>query len=161
MPDASAPTSWTRSKCAGYVDAQKQFSANDRDKDGMMKYASHMIPTSAGHDALVPLVPQGLADATWDGQKRPVKPYHGYYFRILDAQGPHATGGTHSYRVKDRLLGGFGLVAWPAQYGVTGVLTFMVNQDGVVYEKDIMPPPAGAPLPITRYDPDPSWRPVN
>ena len=142
--------------CAGFVDAQKKYAAEDHDKDGVLKYATHMTAGANGLD-----VPSGLVDATWEGQKPSTKPYHGYYFRILDRQGPHAPGGAHNYLVKNKLMGGFGLVAWPAQYGVTGIYTFMVNQDGVIYQKDIVSPPGGALVPITRYDPDPSWMPVD
>ena len=150
--------------CAGYVEAQQKYASEDREKGGMWKYASHMIAADGEglyrEGASDSLVPRGLADATWDGQKRPTKPYHGYFFRILDRQGPDAPGGAHNYVVKGQLMGGFGLVAWPAQYGVTGVYTFIVNQDGVIYQKDIAPPQGGASLPITRFDPDPSWKPV-
>jgi hypothetical protein len=153
--------------CAGYVDAQRTYASEDRDKDGVLKYASHMMSSADHRDGLYwqgtddPLVPQGLVDATWDGQKKGTEPYHGYFFRILDGQGPHAPGGSHTYLVKNKLMGGFGLVAWPAQYGVTGIHTFIVNKDGVIYQKDIAPLSGGAPLPITLYDPDPSWRPVD
>ena len=152
----------------GYVEAQLKYAAEDRDKDGMLEYAPRLISSPGHHDGLYwegesePLVPEGFAHATWDGvQKGQAKPYHGYYFRILKAQGPDAPGGTHNYFVKDKLIGGFGLVAWPAQYGVTGIHTFIVNQDGVVYEKDIAPVAGKAPLPITRFDPDHSWRQVD
>jgi hypothetical protein len=112
--------------------------------------------------ATEPLVPEGLAHAAWDGvRKGQAKPYHGYYFRVLDGQGSNAPGGTHNYFVKGKLIGGFGLVAWPAEYGVTGIHTFIVNQDGVVYQKDIAPVLGKPPLPITRYDPDSSWEPVD
>lgn len=149
--------------CSGYVEAQRKYASENHDQDGESIYAAHMMGTSDGHDGLYskdasgPLVPLGLAEATWDGANKATNPYHGYYFRILDAQGPHAPGGAHNYVVKGKLIGGFGLVAWPAQYGVTGINTFIVNQDGVIYQKDIAPPPGGAPFPITRYDPDPSW----
>ena len=63
--------------------------------------------------------------------------------------------------MKNKLMGGFGLVAWPAQYGVTGILTFIVNQDGEIYQKDIAPVPGAAAVPITRYDPDPTWKPAD
>jgi len=101
------------------------------------------------------LVPREFAAAILDGAGKGAKPYHGYFFRILYGQGSHARGGAHNFMVKNRLLGGFGLVAWPAEYGVTGIHTFMVNQDGVVYQKDIAPAPGAAP--VTRFDPDPSW----
>jgi hypothetical protein len=147
--------------CAGYVEAQQKYASEDRGKDGVSQYASHMMGAADGRGGLGPLVPKGLAAATWDGQKNALTPYHGYFFRILDGQGPHAPGGAHNYRVKDKLMGGFGLVAWPAQYGVTGVLTFMVNQDGEIYQKDIAPVPGAAAIPLTRYDPDPTWKPIN
>jgi Protein of unknown function (DUF2950) len=143
---------------AGYVEAQKKYAEEARSNNGMFHYAPHMASANGG---LVPLVPQALAEATWDGPQKPSKPYHGYYFRILDAQGPNAPGGAHNFRVRNTLMGGFGLVAWPAQYGVTGILTFIVNQDGEIYQKDIPPASNGAPIPITQYDPDPSWKPVN
>jgi len=137
------------SVCLTYVQAQKQYAVEDHDKDGMPKYASRLV------DGL----PEGFADAVWDGQKKGTKPYHGYFFRILDGQGPNAPGGAHSYLLKDRLIGGFGLVAWPAQYGVTGIQTFIVNQAGVIYQKDMAPPAKAKTVapPVTRYDPDPSW----
>jgi len=149
--------------CSGYVDAQRKYASEDRDKDGVLEYAPHMMSTGGGVDGLYsegagePFVPRGLAEATWDGQKKATKPYHGYFFRILDGQGPNAPGGAHSYRAKNKLMGGFGLVAWPAEYGVSGINTFVVNQDGVIYRKDIVPPPGGAAPPLTRFDPDPSW----
>lgn len=143
--------------CTGYVEAQRTYASVDRDKDGVLKYASHMMNGLYWEGEGEPLVPRALAEATWDGEKKPVKPYHGYYFRILEGQGPHAPGGAHTYVVKKKLIGGFGLVAWPAQYGVTGIRTFIVNQAGVIYQKDIAPPSTAAPIPITVYDPDPSW----
>jgi hypothetical protein len=150
--------------CSGYVDAQRRYASEDRDKDGLLEYAPRMMASAGKRDGLYwgdgedSLVPLGLAKATFDAGNPGVKPYHGYYFRILDGQGPNASGGAHNYMVKGKLIGGFGLVAWPAQYGVTGIHTFIVNQEGVIYQKDIAPLAAGTPAPaITRYDPDPSW----
>jgi len=160
--------------CAGYVEAQRTYASEDRNKEGVLQYASHVMSTANRNDGLYspsssqPLVPRAFAEATWEGDKKPLKPYHGYYFRILDGQGPNAPGGAHSYMAKNKLIGGFGLVAWPAEYGVTGIHTFIVNQDGVIYQKDIPPihvhyPPTEATIqpPITRYDPDASWTPVD
>jgi len=147
--------------CVGYVAAQQKYASEARDKDGMLEYASHLVNTEGGlfrQDD--PDMPEGLADALWDGQKHGTKAFHGYFFRILDGQGPSARGGAHSYLVKGRLMGGFGLVAWPARYGASGIQTFIVNQEGVVYQKDIAPAANSVATPITRYDPDPSWRPV-
>ena len=150
--------------CHGYVEAQMKYASEDRDKDGMLKYAPRLMSTPGHHDGLYwqgesePLISEGLARAAWDGvRKGQAKPYHGYYFRVLEGQGPDAPGGAHNYFVKDKLIGGFGLVAWPAEYGVTGIHTFIVNQNGVVYQKDIAPVPGKPPLPITRFDPDRSW----
>jgi hypothetical protein len=153
--------------CHGYVEAQVKFASEDHDKDGMLKYATHLMSSPGQHDGLYwegasePLVPVGLAHAAWDGvRKGQAKPYHGYYFRILDGQGSNATEGAHNYLVKDKLIGGFGLIAWPAEYGVTGIHTFIVNQDDVVFQKNIAPVPGKARAPITRFDPDHSWKPV-
>jgi hypothetical protein len=85
-------------------------------------------------------------------------PFHGYYFKILTAQGPAASGGARNYIVKGVMSGGFALVAWPAQYDVTGVMTFIVNQDGVVHEKDLGPGTDAAARKMTTYNPDSSWR---
>ncbi|HTS62566.1 MAG TPA: DUF2950 domain-containing protein [Candidatus Acidoferrales bacterium] len=154
--------------CRGYVEAQTKYAAESRAGDGLPQYASRLMSTPGARDGLYwhgseeALIPEGLARAGWDGLRAgEAKPYHGYYFRILDGQGPDANGGAHNYLVKDKMIGGFGLVAWPAEYGVTGIHTFIVNQDGVVYEKD-REPAAGKPAPaITRFDPDRSWTPVD
>jgi hypothetical protein len=151
--------------CAGYVDAQKKFAETEHNPDHMTEFAARMKSDPGQHNGLYtegdaqPLIPAGLAAAAREGQQAP-RPYHGYYFRILQGQGPSAPGGTHSWMAKGRLIGGFGLVAWPAQYGVTGIHTFIVDQDGIIYEKDIEPSPNAAFPGVTRYDPDKSWRPV-
>jgi Protein of unknown function (DUF2950) len=154
--------------CHGYVEAQVKYASEYREKDGMLQYASRLMSAPSRHDGLYwkgasePLIPEGMANAVPGGAGRPpAKPYHGYYFRILEGQGANAPGGAHNYFAKGKLIGGFGLVAWPAQYGVTGVYTFIVNQQGVVYEKDIAPVPGKPQVPITRFDPDPSWEPVD
>ncbi len=164
----SAPTSSTPSRvCHGYVEAQLKYASEDRDKDGLLKHAPRLMSTPGRHDGLCwegasdPLVPEGLARAAWDGgRKGRARPYHGYYFQVLEGQGSHASGGAHNYFIKDQLIGGFGLVAWPAAYGVTGIHTFIVNQEGVVHQKDVAPVPVKPSLPMKRYDPDHSWEPV-
>jgi hypothetical protein len=141
--------------CKGYVEAQQKY-AEDHGKNGMPKYAARLTSTPGQHDGLYsegagePLIPEGLAQAG-------SKPYHGYYFRILDEQGPNAPGGAHAYRVGGKLMGGFGLVAWPAEYGVSGIHTFIVNHNSTVFEKDLEPADGKAPAPLTRFDPDGSW----
>ena len=153
--------------CYGYVEAQMKYASEDHDKAGVLQYAARLMSTAGRHDGLYwegggePLVTEGLAKAAWDGaQNGQAKPYHGYYFRVLNEQGPNAPGGAHNYSVKGKLIGGFGLVAWPSEYDVTGIHTFIVNQDGVVYQKDIAPVPGKPAMPITRFDPDSTWEPV-
>lgn len=153
--------------CHGYVEAQRKYAAEDRDNDGLLEYANRLMSTPGHQDGLYwerasePLIPAGMAHAWWQGlQKGQAKPYHGYYFRILAAQGPDAPGGAHNYLAKGKLLGGFALVAWPAEYGVTGIHTFIVNQNDMVYEKDMSPVPGQATPAIRLYDPDHSWQPV-
>ncbi len=87
-------------------------------------------------------------------------PYHGYHYRILKAQGPHAKGGARDYLVRDMMHGGFGMVAWPAEYGASGVKTFLVNQQGVIYEKDLGPHTAEHAAAIHTFNPDSTWKPV-
>jgi hypothetical protein len=84
-------------------------------------------------------------------------PYYGYYFRILTAQGPNAAGGAYDYVVNDQMIGGFGLIAYPAEHGSTGVMSFIVNHDGVVFSKDLGADTASLAAEITRFDPDSSW----
>ena len=87
-------------------------------------------------------------------------PYHGYYYRVLEGQGPQAPGGAYAYVANGRMIGGFALIAFPAQYGVSGVTTFMVNHDGMVYEKDLGPRTAALARQVTVFDPDPTWQKV-
>ena len=132
--------------CAGYVSAQQVYAAKKRSPAGTAEFAESVATSQ---------MPQELADAAGD---KPTRPYHGYYFRALKQQGTHAPGGQHPYMVGKAVIGGFALVAWPATYGVTGIHTFIVSQDGVIYEKDRGARPAA---PVTSYDPDPSWSPVD
>ena len=86
------------------------------------------------------------------------KPYHGYYFKILTQQGPHAAGGKYSYIINGRMIAGFALVAWPAQWGNSGIMTFIVNQQGEVHEKNLGPNTAKIAAAMTTYEPDPAWK---
>jgi hypothetical protein len=129
--------------CAGFVEAEHTHA---------QRTATHEYAATLA--ALEPDVPKDFAAASGAA----AKPYHGYFFAVLKSQGASSPGGRHDYVVKNSMMGGFALVAWPAQYGVSGVHTFIVNQDGVVYEKDLGPH-VGAP--VTSYNPDQSWRTVN
>jgi hypothetical protein len=153
--------------CEGFVDAQREYAAKSRDGQPAGIYASRLISTPGKHDGLYwetkpgekasPVGP-GLAAATAEGyQVGTQSPYHGYYFRMLKEQGPNASGGAMRYEVGGRLQNGYALIAYPAEYRVSGVMTFIVNQDGVVFQKDLGADTAKLAAAITAFDPDPSW----
>ena len=85
-------------------------------------------------------------------------PYHGYYYKMLTGQGPNAPGGAYDYVVRGKMIGGFAMVAYPAQYGSSGIMTFIVNHDGVVYEKDFGPNTAAMAQSMTKFNPDKTWK---
>lgn len=145
-----------------YVDAQREYAAQDRNGDGVLEYAQRVLSTAGRHDGLFWPTAAGEAPS-------PAGPlldtadlkdgYHGYKFRILKAQGPAARGGARSYVNRDgRMTNGFALVAWPARYGETGVMTFIVNHDGVAYQKNLGPGTATAAAAMARFDPDATWK---
>jgi hypothetical protein len=150
--------------CRGYVEAQLEYAAEDRDRDGILEYAQ-IIASSAGKeeglyadDSNHNMVTKAFAAATGNGKS---EPYHGYYFRVLKSQGAAANGGALDYVVKGDMIGGFALVAWPAEYGVSGVQTFIVNHEGIVYGKDLGMNTAAIAHLMTRFNPDKSWRPMD
>ena len=132
--------------CRGYAEAQLEYAAGTRDGDHVLKYAQKIVSTPGKQDGLysdgVPdsLVSRSFAEAAAANipvaGKKP-EPYQGYYFRVLKSQGPNAAGGAFDYVVSGKMIGGFALVAWPAEYGASGIKTFLVNQDGVILEKDL------------------------
>jgi hypothetical protein len=146
-----------------YLDAQREYATQDRNGDGVLEYARRILSTPGKHD--------GLYWPTADGEPpSPAGPlldtrdlkdgYHGYRFRILDAQGPAASGGARSYLSRGKLANGFALVAWPARYGETGVMSFLINHDGVVYQNNLGPASAAIAGAMTRFDPDATWTPL-
>ena len=157
-----------------YVDAQGDYADFQRQRSGMPEYAQRILSSPGKMDGLYwpsaegePQSPLGplVAAARAAGYRRSAKteepsPYHGYFYKVLTAQGPNAPGGAIDYVVNGRMIGGFGLVAWPARYGDSGVMTFMVNHDDVVYQKDLGPQTAKLAPAISRFDPDPSWQKV-
>jgi hypothetical protein len=157
-----------------YVVAQREYAGKDRDGDGVYPYAQKFWSTPGKKDGLYWEAKEGeeaspfgplSARAAQEGYKRKTKsekpsPYYGYYFKILKAQGKHAPGGAYDYVVKGNMILGFGLVAYPAKYGSSGIMTFIVNQEGVVYQKDLGKGTAKAAKAIKRYDPDPTWKKV-
>jgi hypothetical protein len=157
-----------------FVDAQGDYAEFQRQRSGMPEYAQRILSTPGKMDGLYwpsaegePQSPLGplVAAARAAGYRKSAKaeepsPYHGYFYKVLTGQGPNAPGGAIDYIVNGRMIGGFGLVAWPARYGDSGVMTFMVNHDGVVYQKNLGPQTAKLAPTISRFDPDPSWQKV-
>jgi hypothetical protein len=148
--------------CTGYAAAEQEYA----EKHGGVEYARRMMSSPGKDDGLYseknPLVPREFADAAADGVSNlNPKRYHGYYFKVLTAQGPDASGGSHSYLVKDMLMGGFALVAWPAQYGITGVHSFIVSHDGVVYQANLGRSSTPQVAPVARFNPDQAWKEVD
>jgi hypothetical protein len=151
-----------------YVDAQLRYATADRDGDQVLEYAQKIVSTAGQQDGLYwppeadaelsplgPLVAQ--ADAYTKDYHRRGEPYHGYYFKVLGGQGANPPGGQYGYVINGNMIAGFAMVAWPADYGHSGVMTFAVSHQGKVYEKDLGPDTASLAETITAYDPDGSW----
>ena len=155
-----------------YVDAQREYYLRNPAKDKLSHYAQKFVgaqgkkdglyyPTKSGErpSPLGPLVSGAKAaghEKGKDAAGKPV-PYYGYHYRILKGQGLDAPGGAYDYVAQGRMIGGHALIAWPATYGNSGVMTFMINHDGVVFEKDLGPDTAAAAQKITKFNPDKSW----
>jgi hypothetical protein len=158
--------------CLAYVDAQREYALKDRDSDKLLEYAQKFRSTPGKKDGLYWQAKEGeeqsplgdlVAKAVKEGygSKKPgqgPQPYHGYYYRILKAQGKNARGGAYDYVVGGSMIGGFALVAYPAEYGSSGVMTFIVNHDGVVYQKDLGNETAKIASAMTKFDPDKTWK---
>src|SRR5688572_3542573 len=155
--------------CRGYVESQHEYALTKRGTSGVNQYAQRIISTPGQQDGLA----WRNSDGTWSGPigekvaaaivrgyTTRTEPFHGYFFKVLKGQGPAAHLGAMDFVVKDVMIGGFALVAFPAQYRVTGVKTFMVSHDGVVYEKDLGPNTVELAAAIDRFNPDKSWSPV-
>ena len=150
--------------CLAYVDAQREYALQAGNDDGLHAYAAKLVSSPGKKDGLYwrsaegespsPLGPLA-SKAKKEGYT--AQPYHGYYYRILAAQGPSAKGGAYDYVVDGRMIGGFALVAYPARFGASGVMTFIVNHDGVVYQKNLGPRTSEIANAMTRFDPDSSW----
>jgi hypothetical protein len=157
--------------CRTYVQAQREYAAEDRDGSGVFKYAQRIKssrgtkdglywPVSAGEELspLGPLVAEIRADGysgrTADGE---AQPFHGYLFKVLTAQGPAAPGGAYDYVINGNMVAGFALVAYPAHWGESGIMTFIVNQWGKVYERNLGEDSAAAASALTEFNPDSDW----
>ena len=161
--------------CRAYVQVQEEYASKDRNSDGIKEFAEKFRSSDGKHDGLYWRAAQGeeesplgplAAEAIQEGygqQANPTgqpQPFHGYLFKILTAQGDSAPGGAKSYITDGRMTGGFALVAYPVHYGSSGVMTFMVNQQGIVFQKDLGEKTADLIKGVTQYDPDDSWQPV-
>jgi hypothetical protein len=146
-----------------YFDAQKEYALRDRDGDGVLSYARKFASAPGQRDGLYwPEDAQGQSPlGPRFGGVKPGEGYHGYHFKILGAQGKDAPGGAYDYVIGNRMRAGFALVAWPIQYGETGVTSFMINHDGVLYQKDLGPGSAKIAREMKTFNPDASWTKVN
>jgi hypothetical protein len=154
-----------------YVDAQREYYLLNPAKDKLLQYAQKVVSAKGKRDGLYYPTRDGeaqsplgqlFASATAAGYKSDADdkpaPFHGYYFRIVKAQGPDAKGGAYDYMARGKMIGGFAMVAYPATYGNSGIMTFIVNHDGQVYEKDLGPNTGAAAQKISKFNPDKTWK---
>jgi len=156
--------------CEAYVEAQREYASTDRERNGIIQYAQKIVSDEGRRNGLYwkaaegeipsPLGPFAAKAATEGYKKKDEKPvpYHGYYYKILRGQGMSAPGGAYNYVINGHMVAGFALVAWPAEYNVSGVMTFVVNQNGTVYQKDLGPKTESLAKAMTLYNPDRTWK---
>lgn len=156
--------------CRGYVEAQQDYASEKHDGSMVNQYAQRIVSTPGKHDGLAWQNPDGtwggpvgkkIAMIIEKGYTGPREPYHGYFFKILKGQGPNAPLGQIDFLVHGVMIGGFALVAAPAEYDVTGVKTFIVSHNGIVYEKDLGPETLATFKSMELYNPDKTWTPVS
>jgi hypothetical protein len=155
--------------CKAYVDAQFDYATEDRNKNGVPEYARKLISSPDTRDGLfwtgseapptqfAATVKQAHSEGYRKEGEEPT-PYHGYYFRILTSQGPHARSGALDYILHGQMIGGFAMVAWPVEYRTSGIKTFLVNQEGLIYEKDLGAGTQAAAETMLAFEPDGTWR---
>jgi len=162
---------FTIQACLAVVDAQREYAMkiHDNDKSGLLEYAQKFVSDPGKRNGLYweakagePQSPLGpiMTQIKSEGYQKPSGtpvPYHGYYYRILTAQGKNAPGGAYSYLVKGKMIGGFAVAAYPAEYGNSGVMTFIVNHDGKVFQKDLGKNTAAVAKSMKEYNPDKTW----
>jgi hypothetical protein len=156
--------------CRGYVEAQKEYAQTIYDDSGVNQYAQKIFSTSGKQDGLYWKDPDGksagpigepVAKALEEGYTSGKTGFHGYYFKILKGQGPNAANGAINYVIEGIMIGGFALVAVPVEYRVTGVKTFIVSYDGIVYQKDLGPNSLDIAKKMELYNPDKTWQPTD
>jgi len=158
--------------CIAYVEAQREYRERNPDGDTPPHYADRLLSSPGKRDGLYwppepgqpesPLGPAvgGARQEGYTLERGKRAPYHGYLYRILNGQGPHAEGGAVDYLVDGKLVKGFALIAYPATWGSSGVMTFLVNQDGIIFQKNLGPKTAALAEGMKRFDPDDSWKPT-
>jgi hypothetical protein len=147
-------------------DAQKEYARQDRNRDGVLQYAAKFTSSPGKQDGLYWPTKTGEASSPLGSVFAAARAagggadvgYYGYRYKLLTAQGKNAPGGAFDYVARGRMIGGFAVVAWPVKYGATGVMTFMVSHDGVVYQKDLGPDTDARASAMTRFDPDSTWQ---
>lgn len=157
--------------CLAIVDAEREYVTKDADGDGVPGFASKFVSSPGKRDGLYwdtredepvspigPLLAAAANESPVTADATALTPFHGYLYRMLTKQGQSAPGGAYDYWVNGKLLEGFAVLAYPARYGVSGVVSFMVNQHGVVYQKDLGQQTAPLAAEMTEFDPDPSWK---
>jgi hypothetical protein len=156
--------------CRSYVEAQHEYALEKRAGSSVNQYAQRLLSTPGKQDGLAwqnadgswaGPIGEGVARAIEQGYADKIEPYNGYYFKVLTGQGPAAHLGEMDFVIKGMMIGGFALIAAPAEYGVTGVQTFIVSHDGVVYQKDLGPDTVNIAKTIQRFNPDKTWTPVS
>jgi hypothetical protein len=150
--------------CLAYVDAQREYAMQSGDGHGLHPYATRLVSTPGKKDGLYwrtaegePPSPLGPLASKAKAEGYAAQPYHGYYYRVLERQGRSATGGAYDYVVHGKMIGGFALVAYPARWGASGVMTLIVNHEGIVYQKNLGRRTAAIAASMTSFDPDSSW----
>jgi len=156
--------------CRAYVEAQRQYASKDRDGSGVLKYSQKIVGTPGKEDGLYwsvnpgqeqsplgPLMAQAASEGYEQTTGHPHEAYLGYHYRILKQQGPDAPGGKYGYVINGNMIAGFALVAFPADYGSSGIMTFIVSHQGKVYQKDLGPDTVNVARKMTEYNPDSSW----
>jgi Protein of unknown function (DUF2950) len=158
--------------CLAIVDAQREYAMKDRDNNKLLEYAQKFWSTPGKKDGLYWEAKEGEERSPFGAvaargiqagyaPKKPgdkPTPYYGYFYKILKAQGKNAPGGAYDYMIRGKMIGGFAIVAYPAEYGASGIMTFIVNHDGVVYQKDLGKETGKIASVMTKFDPDKTWK---
>jgi hypothetical protein len=156
--------------CKAYIDAQRQYASVDRDGDGVLEFAQKVESSDGERDGLYwkpeadgvvsPLGPLVASAEQYLQHRQTGEPFHGYYFHILKEQGANAPGGNYDYVINGNMIAGFAMIAWPAEYGRSGIMTLQCGHDGRILEKDLRPDTVKLASAVTIYDPDKTWLPA-